>query len=150
MKLTEHFTLDEMIHSDTALLNGFDNTPNDEERLNLLHVAETMEKIRAILGNKPIRITSGFRSERVNQAVGGVWNSAHRLGLACDFVCPSFGSPKAVAKAIAPHLNDLDIDQLIYENIGSAVWVHMGLSTSTPRNEALTFNAAGYTKGIKG
>ena len=150
MNLTEHFTLDEMTHSDTAQLNGFDNTPNDEERLNLLHVAETMEKIRALLGNKPIRITSGFRSERVNQAVGGVWNSAHRLGLACDFVCPSFGRPEEIAKFLEPHIEELDIDQLIYETVGTAQWVHMGLSTSTPRNEALTFNAKGYTPGIVG
>lgn len=150
MNLTPHFTLDEMIHSDTALLNGFDNSPNSDELLNLQRVAETMEKIRALLDNKPVRVTSGFRSERVNQAVGGVWNSAHRLGLACDFVCPSFGTPKQVAKKLEPHIKELDIDQLIYETAGGAVWVHMGLSTSTPRAQALTFNAAGYTPGIKG
>lgn len=150
MNLTEHFTLEELTHSDTALLNGFDNTPNSEELSNLQRVADTMEKVRALLGNKPVRITSGFRSERVNQAVGGVWNSAHRLGLACDFVCPSFGTPKQVAKLLSKHMKELDIDQLIYETAGSAVWVHLGLSTSTPRAQALTYNSAGYTTGIKG
>ena len=149
MSLTEHFSLAELTNSDTARLNGFDNTPNAEELLNLQRVAETMEKVRAVLG-KPILITSGFRSERVNMAVGGVWNSAHRLGLACDFICSQFGTPKQVAKAIVPHVKDFNIDQLIYECVGSSQWVHLGLSKDAARNEVLTFNQGGYTIGIKG
>lgn len=149
MKLTEHFDLSEFTHSDTALLNGYDNSPNAEELLNLQRVALVMEKVRAILG-KPIFITSGFRSERVNQAVGGVWNSAHRLGLACDFVCGDYGTPKQIAKVVAEHVKELDIDQLIYENVGGSRWVHLGLSASTPRNQVLTANGGGYFTGIKG
>lgn len=150
MKLTEHFFLNEFTNSDTARLNGFDNTPTTEELENLKRVAETMETVRAILGNKPILITSGFRSERVNMAVGGVWNSAHRLGLACDFICSSFGTPKEVAKAVALHVNELKIDQLIYECVGNSKWVHLGLSKDAARHEVLTFNQGGYTLGIKG
>lgn len=125
MKLSEHFTLDEMTFSEWATRHGVDNIPDqgDEEEIldNLRRTAQMMEEVRSVLGNRPIRITSGYRNKVVNSAVGGTQNSAHSEGLACDFVCPDFGSPFLIAKAL--ECSPIDFDQLIYEY---GTWVHIG------------------------
>ncbi|WP_230961891.1 D-Ala-D-Ala carboxypeptidase family metallohydrolase [Burkholderia anthina] len=54
-----------------------------------------------MLGSKPIRITSGYRNQVVNRAVGGVPNSDHLTGRAADFQCSGFGAPRDIARAIA-------------------------------------------------
>lgn len=83
MKLTEHFTLEELIKSSTADRLGIDNTPTKSIINNLTELAELLEKIR-IEYNKPIIITSGYRCEKLNKAVGGSKTSQHRLGQAAD------------------------------------------------------------------
>lgn len=47
-------------------------------------LVDLMNAIRTEFG-KPIVITSGYRSEEHNVEVGGVRNSLHTLGQACDF-----------------------------------------------------------------
>jgi len=61
----------------------------------LQDTAHRMETIRAILGH-PIIVTSGYRSPAVNKIVGGSECSAHMEARAVDFICPAFGSPRAV------------------------------------------------------
>ena len=56
--------------------------------------------MRTILGNNAITINSAFRSHAVNVVVGGVDNSAHTLCYAVDIVCPAFGTPYQMARAI--------------------------------------------------
>jgi zinc D-Ala-D-Ala carboxypeptidase len=146
MNLTPHFTLEEMTVSDAATRLGLDNTPASAAMANLRLVADVMERIRALLGNKPIVVHSGYRSLKVNQAIGGVATSAHCQGLACDFVCPEFGLPAEVASAIMK--SDIEYDQLIREY----GWVHIGLAQarSLSRREALTKRSAQtpYESGI--
>lgn len=144
-QLTKHFTLSEMTHSNKALELGIDNKPSGEEQDNLKDLCEVLEKVRTILGGDAILVSSGFRNERVNQAVGGVWNSAHLHGLAADFTCPSFGTVKEVCEAIAPHVEKLGIDQLIYEYGG---WVHLGIAQKQPRHQVFTLNKTGQHTGI--
>jgi hypothetical protein len=81
----------------------------------------------------------------VNAAVGGAANSAHLTGLACDFSCPSFGTPLAICQKLKPHMESLGIDQLIHE-FGS--WVHLGLSDHEPRMMALTIDNGGTRHGF--
>ncbi|MBA7525641.1 hypothetical protein ES705_17794 [subsurface metagenome] len=45
-----------------------------------------LERLRILIGNKPIKITSGYRCKNQNSIVGGVKNSYHKYGLACDIV----------------------------------------------------------------
>lgn len=115
---------------------------------NLRLVAALMERVRTLLGDQPIVVHSGYRSLEVNNAVGGVGTSAHCRGLACDFVCPAFGTPVEVARAILK--SDLQYDQLILEYR----WVHVGLvrDGSLSRHEALTKRSrwAAYESGING
>ena len=146
-KLTDHFTLEEFTDSQTAARRGIDNTPTAHEMKYLLHTAETMEKVRALLGDKPILISSGYRNHWVNSAVGGSKNSAHISGLAVDFTCPGFGTPLDICKELEPHMVELKIDQLIYE---FETWVHLGLAglACDPRHMTLTIDNQGTRHGF--
>ncbi|MGA2755701.1 MAG: D-Ala-D-Ala carboxypeptidase family metallohydrolase [Terracidiphilus sp.] len=147
MKLSEHFTLEELSFSEMAARLELDNAPNQIVITNLGLVATAMEKIRTLLGANPIVVHSGYRSPQVNKAVGGVMTSAHCRGLACDFVCPSFGTPAEVALAILK--SDIEYDQLILEY----GWIHVGLAQEglLSRREALTKRSpwAAYESGIR-
>jgi len=147
MKITQHFTLEELSFSEAAARLGLDNTPMQDVITNLALVAAVMEKIRTLLGNRPIAVHSGYRSAEVNRAVGGVVTSAHCHGLACDFVCPTFGTPAEVALTILK--SDMEYDQLILEY----GWVHVGLAQQglLSRREALTKRSpsAAYEPGIR-
>lgn len=139
-QLTEHFTLAEL----TATSHGA-NPTTPEVEANLRRLAEVMERVRVLLDNHPITITSGYRSPPVNAAVGGASNSAHLTGLACDFVCPGFGTPLDICRRLEPHMKDLGIDQLIWE---FERWVHLGLSATDPRMMALTIDHGGTRHGF--
>lgn len=140
--LSAHFTLEEMVTSETATRYGIDNTPNDDTVDNLRFLSSTLEEVRILL-DKPLLIKSGYRCPKLNSAIGGSKTSQHMLGLAADFICPQFGTPFDVVSEIAR--STLIFDQLIYE--GS--WVHISI-TEAPRHEILTarFNPTRYEKGI--
>lgn len=143
--MSEHFSIDELAFSQTAIRNNICNTPPDESiRNNLERVCDTLEQIRALTG-QPIYISSGYRCPGLNRMVGGASASAHVQGLAADFTCKLF-TPKQLALMIRD--SDIEFDQLIQEGR----WVHIGLSIGKPRREVLTaqFDAghATYTKGI--
>lgn len=142
--LTQHFMLDELTRSNTGERLGIDNTPDAETMGHLLICAMGLEKVRALLG-APLHIDSGYRCPALNKAVGGVPDSAHVQGYAADFVCLDFGSPLAIARAIAG--SDIEFDQVIQE--GS--WVHISFDPRM-RRQALTakFGPGGatYTGGV--
>lgn len=137
MQLAPNFTLAEMTASDTARRRGIDNTPTEAELANLRRLAETLQLIRDHLGH-PVIITSGFRNEALNRAVGGVPNSAHRRGLAADFTCPRFGTTLQTCRAIDEA--GIAFDQLILEYKASGSWIHLGLAPAgnKPRRQRLT------------
>jgi zinc D-Ala-D-Ala carboxypeptidase len=118
MMLSEHFSLDEMIRSQTAVRKGIQNLPEEAE-LNSLRLLckNVLEPVRAHFG--PVTITSGFRCVRLNKAVGGSGTSQHCFGEAADFHVP--GVPDlVVANWIADNLH---FDQLILE-FPPEGWVH--------------------------
>jgi zinc D-Ala-D-Ala carboxypeptidase len=136
MKLSPHFTLAELTHSQTAARLGIDNTPAPEMVDALRKTAELLERVRALLG-KPILVSSGYRSARLNKAVNGAASSAHMLGCAADFSCPGFGSPLEICHAIVA--SDISFDQLIHE---FRAWVHIAWAP-LPRRQVLTIDAGG-------
>ena len=96
-KLSEHFTLDEMLFSETAIARKIDNTPTPIHKKILIHTCQyLLEKIRTLLNEKykeykgkkvkcvTLRVTSGYRSAKLNAAVGGQVNSQHCKGCATD------------------------------------------------------------------
>ncbi|MED5549882.1 MAG: D-Ala-D-Ala carboxypeptidase family metallohydrolase [Pseudomonadota bacterium] len=110
--LSRHFSLGEFTRSDTARRLGISNMPEPRHKANLRALACGLEQVRRLLGDVPLTITSGYRSPRVNAAVGGVPTSAHALGYAADFSHPEM-SPLEVCRAIETSV--LTFDQLIYE-----------------------------------
>ena len=140
--LTSHFTLEEFIASEYAARNNIDNTPPEQIRENLRRTAMVMEDVRSALGSKSIYITSGYRCSKLNKAVGSKPTSAHVNGLACDFKCPSYGTPKEIIEAL--QCTNIPYDQLILEFNS---WVHIGLA-SNPRKQILTINEHGTYAGL--
>ena len=89
MNLTPHFTLAELTASATGQRLGIDNTPPPEHLAKLTLTAEMLERVRALL-QTPVIVTSGYRSMRLNVAVGGVTSSDHARGQARQ--CPTSAS----------------------------------------------------------
>ncbi|MFC5374727.1 D-Ala-D-Ala carboxypeptidase family metallohydrolase [Brevundimonas faecalis] len=139
-RLSAHFTLAEMTHSATAARKGIANVITPEVERQLFLTADRMEGVRALLGDKPISVLSGYRSEAVNKAVGGSKTSAHRTGHAVDFICPSFGTPAQVARYLAVHLKSYD--QIIEE---FDQWVHIGFGPGARRQYLKARKLAGRT-----
>ena len=145
-RLSRHFTLDELIASQTAARRGIDNTPSPAVVRNLRRLAALIEKVRTLLGGKPILVSSGYRCRALNAAVGGAKASAHMAGLAADFTAPGYGTVLQVARRIAA--SSLRYDQLIHEY---GAWVHIGLAPPRrkPRRQNLSiFKGTGYLEGI--
>ena len=142
-KLSRYFTLARLVHSDMALQQGIDNTPPPEVVENLRMLAAGLDEVRRLLGH-PLQISSGYRCPALNESVGGTARSQHCQGLAADFVCPKFGPPMAVARAIAE--STVHFDQCILE---FGRWVHLSFSPA-PRRRVLTIysGAAGYLDGL--
>jgi uncharacterized protein YcbK (DUF882 family) len=139
MNLSENFTLEELTASQTAARNGWDNTPNGTEIANLVRLATLLENVRKVIG-KPISINSGFRSKKVNDAVGSKDTSQHRIGCAADIKVNGM-TPDQICQAI--RASGIQFDQLIREFDS---WVHISVTnhtSETPRNQMLIIDRAG-------
>lgn len=129
MYTPKHFKLIEFTRSTTAERLNIDNTPTFEVVDNLTRLCLlVLDTAREMFG-KPIIITSGYRSERVNKSVGGVSTSQHLQGLACDIVVHDMDKLFNILKH-NPH-----IDQLLYESNGKSKWLHVSIAKrgNTPR-----------------
>lgn len=122
----KHFTLRELIKSDTAIRKGIKNVPNrqEEQNLNAL-VDKILDPLREAYG-KPIIVTSGFRCEELNKLIGGSKTSQHRTGQAAD-IRTIIDTPEENKKLydLIIKLN-LPFDQLIDEH--NFDWVHVSCS----------------------
>jgi hypothetical protein len=139
MKLSEHFSLEEMTASSVAARKGLDNTPNATEIANLMRTAALLEQVRTLI-NKPITVNSAFRSKAVNDAVGSKDTSQHRIGCAADIKVSGM-TPKEVVQACIDA--NVPFDQII-EEFGS--WTHISVPDSAarpPRRQALIIDRNG-------
>jgi zinc D-Ala-D-Ala carboxypeptidase len=142
-RIGHHFWLSEFLSSETAVRRGIDNTPSAMAMANVINVlAPGMQRVRNCLEN-PVFITSGYRSPEVNKAVGGSPNSQHCQGLAADFKCPQFSTPRGITKYLMERSGEIRFDQLIYEG----AWCHISFPelNSAPRSEVLTAHFMGGT-----
>jgi putative chitinase len=137
MNLTEHFTLEELTHTDHREL---ENIPNETELANLKRLAEFLERVKTVLGGKPIMVNSAFRSKAVNDAVGSKDTSQHRVGCAADLRVPGM-TPDEVVKAIIA--SGIGYDQVIRE---FDRWTHISIPNKmfdSPRKQALIIDKQG-------
>ena len=137
MQLSEHFTLEELTHTDHR---QFDNEPNATETANLVRLAGLLEDVKILLGGKPIIVNSAFRSKQVNDAVGSKDSSQHRIGCAADIRVPGVTPDEVVRAVIA---SGIGYDQIIRE---FDRWTHISVpntSSASPRRQALIIDRAG-------
>lgn len=139
MKLSPHFSLEELTHSDTAVRLGIDNTPTVEVIDNLRFTAERLENVRDIL-QCPMLISSGFRCVALNDHLGSKRTSQHITGNAVDFIAPSYGNPRSVVEAIVKNTSKINQDQIILE---FGRWCHLSFVKDNPRNNALIIDKHG-------
>jgi uncharacterized protein YcbK (DUF882 family) len=135
--LSQHFTLEELTHTDHR---QFDNTPNTDELANLTRLAKFLEQVKTALGGKPIMINSAFRCKQVNDAVGSKDTSQHRIGCAADIRVPGM-TPDEVVKAVMAA--GLGYDQIIRE---FDRWTHISIPNNPedkPRQQALIIDRTG-------
>ena len=137
MKLTENFTLEEMIKSETATRLKIDNTPNQKiiDNLKALCV-NLLEPLRNKL-NKPIIILSGYRCSELNKAVGGVGNSKHLLGQAADIKVEGMTNLDLVKFIEKNFKYDQLILEFMNENDLFSGWVHVSWMGASNRNQFL-------------
>jgi uncharacterized protein YcbK (DUF882 family) len=136
-KITEHFTLEELTHTDHR---EFDNTPNDAEKANLERLALFLEQVKEVLGGKPIMVNSAYRCKAVNDAVGSKDSSQHRIGCAADIRVPNM-TPDEVVKAVIA--SGIGYDQLIRE---FDRWTHISVPNNAgdhPRRQSLIIDKTG-------
>ena len=149
MQLSKHFTLREMTNSMTAQRKGIDNTPGSGEIKSLGDLCyEVLEPLRA-WADKPVTITSGYRSEALCEAIGSKKTSQHAKGQACDFEINGVSNIQ-----IAYWLtNNVDFDQCILEYYkpedGAAGWIHVSYNEQgSNRKQILTFDGKQYSEGL--
>lgn len=153
----KYFTVDEMVVSASHPKLATPPAPGSEIYKNLLYTIERLDKIREEWGG-PIIVTSGYRSQALNKAVGGSKSSAHLTGMAAD-IHPKNGDIMDLAALIATM--EMEFDQLILEKttvkngeILGCQWLHIGFSRTKNRNQILAWDGKAYkpvkiTKEVK-
>lgn len=125
MNLGKYFTLSEM----TKTEQPYDNSPELWQVVNLVRLVTMVgDPLRVLVGR--LNISSGFRSERVNRAVGGAPNSFHLLGLAIDVWSDRYGPRELVER-----LGGLEYDKAIIYDDKEILHIQIAAIGSLARGE---------------
>lgn len=150
-RLLPYFTLDELTDSPTASKQDIDNTPGAQETASLIAICKKLlTPIREHYA-LPMRITSGYRCEALNKAVGGAERSYHLYGKAIDFKIMGVDN-LIVARWL--ETGPLSFDQMILEyhqpNILNAGWIHISYDDLIVNRGEIWTKAKGkpYTSGL--
>ena len=143
MRLSKNFTLNELIKSNTALRLGIDNRPSKEGVLKLTLLAAFLQSIRDRIG--ALRITSGYRSPQLSEAIGSSSNSQHCRYEAVDLQYFKRGKMDNLKIYNALIDLDLDYDQCILEFGDSTeandpdypAWIHLSWKVVDNRKQTL-------------
>ena len=146
--ISKHISYKEGVYSITATRRGIDNTPNNDQLLKMVSVAEEVfEPLRNYVGG-PIKINSFFRCPELNTAIGGSSKSQHCKGQAID-IDDTFGR-MTNAEMYNFIKDNLEFDQIIWEfgDDNNPDWVHVSyVSPIDNRNRCLkAYRENGKTK----
>jgi zinc D-Ala-D-Ala carboxypeptidase len=144
MRLSKNFTLQELIYSSTAMRLGIDNSPTKEGVLKLTLLATSLlQPLRDRLG--ALRVTSGYRSPQLSEAIGSSANSQHCRYEAVDMQFVKRGKMDNLLIYQALIDLDLDFDQCILEFGDSTQyldptnpdWIHLSWKVTDNRKQVL-------------
>lgn len=125
MKLTPHFTLEELTHTDEKEFKQLNYDEGLKVKDKLIELAKFAENIRSII-ESPMTITSGFRCEQLNTKIGGSPFSQHRFAEAIDFIPLKMSAFEAFSKIM---ISGISYGQLILEKRGVGYILHISLGT---------------------
>jgi hypothetical protein len=146
MMLSDHFSLEELTKSSTALRKGINNDPDSTARENLIELCwEVLEPVREHY-DIPFAPNSGFRCLELNREIGSSDRSQHVTGNAVDFEVPGVDN-KEVALWVK---ENCDFDQLILEfykeGEPASGWVHCSYDYNKKhRQSARIFDGKSWT-----
>ena len=142
MKLSEHFSLEELTASSTATRLGIDNSATPDEITKLQWLAGCLEPVRALLG--PLHVDSAKRCLELNRALKSKDTSQHVKCEAADLKSLAGLTPSEMCHKVMA--SDIPYDQVILE---FDEWMHLSFTQGEPRHMALTIDASGTRVGIK-
>ena len=138
MATKSYFTIDELCASDTAKKYGIDNTPNPTIITRLQRLINFLNPLREAWGSA-IKVTSGYRCEKLNCFVGGSKTSSHIIGYGVDLI-PLNGKMSEFKKFIVDYMKNKMFDQCIIEKSGKTEWIHIGLYNLKGQQRKMIFN----------
>lgn len=142
-QLSEHFTLEEFAVTSHKQYKQKNLDYAKSMRARLETLADFMEEVR-IVCDSPLLITSGVRCPELNKAVGGATTSQHLNGHAVDFIPQKNGTVQDhFCKIFNSHLI---FDQLILEEVGKKIWIHISYKGMAGRREALFYDGKKYVR----
>lgn len=136
-KTPRFFDLEELLDSSVARQKGISNLPSWEIVEHLYELALVLDEIRQGWG--PIKVTSGFRNEALNKAVGGSQTSVHQIGYAADLY-PGNGDFKGFVAYMQLWAQNNHFDQLLIEKSKKSRWCHLGLFSNTHQQRQIVKN----------
>jgi len=139
IKLSEHFTFAEMTRTNTRI----ENVPSEAQVENLKRLCGWLERLREKVG-KPIIINSGYRSEAVNKAVGGVKSSNHLTGCAADIHVTGIEQLVRYAAVLLDISDESQeaFDELLLERSSRGTyWIHFAVRPSGNRRKVAFLRA---------
>ena len=145
---SNYFTLQELVKSDYAIRHEIENVPDELQVENLQFLVTTiLDPIRSYL-NTPVIVTSGFRCEALNKAIGGSEKSQHMQGLAADIQAVG-RKPRTLYEMIRKMARNNRLKQLDQCILEFGSWVHISASTRPRRHFLEAYKEKSKTKYLQ-
>lgn len=138
MTTKSYFTIAELCASDTAKKYNIDNTPDPIITSHLQQLINFLNPLREAWGSA-IKVSSGYRCDKLNRFVGGSKTSSHLIGYGVDLV-PLNGKMDDFKKFIVDYMKICMFDQCIIEKSGKTEWIHIGLYNNKGQQRRMIFN----------
>ena len=138
MVTKSYFTIAELCASDTAKKYNIDNTPDSIIISHLQQLINFLNPLREAWGSA-IKVSSGYRCDKLNSFVGGSKTSSHLIGYGVDLI-PANGKMSDFKKFIVDYMKMRMFDQCIIEKSGKTEWIHIGLYNNKGQQRRMIFN----------